>query len=145
MTEQKGRQIMKELYVTITGSKHYYGQAPFKVGRKIKCVKEPDNPYDAEAIRATMKHIGTVGYLANSPYTTAVGTKSAGAIGHKVKKKFTVEVMFIAGAHIICRVVDGRKEKKQKVVPSGTEVALENENQDMAENDGGTEWDVIHF
>ena len=136
---------MKELYVTITGSKHYYGQAPFKVGRKIKCVKEPDNPYDAEAIRATMKHIGTVGYLANSPYTTAVGTKSAGAIGHKVKKKFTVEVMFIAGAHIICRVVDGRKEKKQKVVPSGTEVALENENQDMAENDGGTEWDVIHF
>ena len=108
---------MKELYVTITGSKHYYGLAPFKVGRKIKCVKEPDNPYDAEAIRATMKHIGTVGYLANSPYTTAVGTKSAGAIGHKVKKKFTVEVMFIAGAHIICRVVDGRKMKTQKAVP----------------------------
>ena len=124
---------MKELYVTITGFKYYYGQTPFKVGRKIKCVKEPDNPYDAEAIRATMKHIGTVGYLANSPYTTAVGTKSAGAIGHKVKKKFTVEVMFIAGSHIICRVVDGRKEKKQKAVPSVTEDALENKNQDMSE------------
>ena len=62
---------MKELYVTITGFKHYYGQTPFQVGRKIKCVKEPDNPYDTEAIRATMKHIGTVGYIANSPYTTA--------------------------------------------------------------------------
>ena len=136
---------MKELYVTITGSKHYYGQAPFKVGRKIKCVKEPDNPYDAEAIRATMKHIGTVGYLANSPYTTAVGTKSAGAIGHKVKKKFTVEVMFIAGAHIICRVVDGRKEKKQKAVPPGAGAALENENQDVLENDGGIIWERIHF
>lgn len=115
---------MKELYVTITGMKHYYGEAPFKVGKKIKCVKEPDNPFDTEAIRATMKHIGTVGYLANSPYTTVTGTKSAGAIGHKVKKKFTVEVMFITGTHVIGRVVDGRKEKKQ---------------------DGGTEWDVIHF
>ena len=131
--EQKGEACMKELYVTITGFKHYYGQAPFQVGRKIKCVKEPDNPYDAEAIRATMKHIGTVGYLANSPYTTEVGTKSAGAIGHKVKKKFTVEVMFIAGAYIICKVVDGRKMKKQKAVPPIIEVDTENENQDMSE------------
>ena len=108
---------MKELYVTITGFKYYYGQAPFKVGRKIKCVKEPDNPYDAEAIRATVKNIGTVGYIANTPYTMAVGTRSAGAIGHKVKKKFTVEVMFITGTKVICRVVDGRKEKKEKAVP----------------------------
>ena len=108
---------MKELYVTITGFKYYYGQAPFKVGRKIKFVKEPDNPYDAEAIRATMKNIGTVGYIANTPYTMAVGTRSAGAIGHKVKKKFTVEVMFITGTKVICRVVDGRKEKKEKAVP----------------------------
>ena len=124
---------MKELYVTITGFRPSSGQTPFQVGRKIKCVKEPDNPYDAEAIRATMKHIGTVGYLANSPYTTAVGTKSAGAIGHKVKKKFTVEVMFIAGAYIICKVIDGRKMKKQKTVPPIVEVDTENENQDVLE------------
>ena len=124
---------MKELYVTITGFRHYYGQTPFQVGRKIKCVKEPENPHDMEAIRATMKHIGTVGYIANSPYTTAIGTKSAGAIGHKVKKKFTVEVMFITGAHIICRVVDGRKEKKQKEILLGTEVALEEENHNELE------------
>ena len=82
------------------------------MGRKIKCVKEPDNPYDAEVIRATMKHIGTVGYISNSPYTVAGGTKSVGAIGHKVKKKFTVEVMFLTRTKVICRVVDGRKEKK---------------------------------
>ena len=118
---------MKELYVTITGFKYYYGDTPFKVGRKIKCVKEPDNPYDAEAIRATVKHIGTVGYIANSPYTVAGGTKSAGAIGHKVKKKFTVEVMFLTGTKIICRVVDGRKEKKDKNrgVSSGVETEIQ--------------------
>ena len=127
---------MKELFVTITGSKHYYGLTPFKVGKKIKCVKEPDNPHDTEAIRATMKLIGTVGYVANSPYTTAVGTKSAGAIGHKVKKKFTVEVMFIAGTHIICRVVDGRKEKKGKkeiMIPTEAEVISETETLDSQE------------
>lgn len=105
---------MKELYITITGFKHYYGATPFKVGRKIKCVKETDNPYDTEAIKATMKHIGTVGYVANSPYTVATGTKSAGAIAHKMKKKFTVEVMFITGTKVICRVVDGMKEKKKE-------------------------------
>ena len=136
---------MKELYVTITGFKHYYGDAPFKVGRKIKCVKEPDNPYDAEAIRATMKHVGTVGYIANSPYTTAIGTRSAGAIGHKVKKKFTVEVMFITGTKIICKVVDGRKEKKTKAVPAGEAETPMTKNQEENVLDGGNEWDVIHF
>lgn len=136
---------MKELYVTITGFKHYYRDAPFKVGRKIKCVKEPDNPYDAEAIRATMKHVGTVGYIANSPYTTAIGTRSAGAIGHKVKKKFTVEVMFITGTKVICKVVDGRKEKKAKAVPAGEAETPMTKNQEENVLDGGNEWDVIHF
>lgn len=82
---------MKEQYITITGIKHYYGIIPFEIGRKITCVKEPDNYYDQEAIRCQVKHIGTVGYVANSTYTVAVGTKSAGRIAHKVKKKFKVQ------------------------------------------------------
>ena len=136
---------MKELYVTITGFKHYYGQTPFQVGRKIKCEKEPDNPYDTEAIRATMKHIGTVGYIANSPYTTAIGTRSAGAIGHKVKRKFTVEVMFITGTKVICKVVDGRKEKKVKTVsPEEAGLPLV-ENREENVIDGGKEWEGIPF
>ena len=52
---------MKEKYITIVGFNHYYGVVPFKIGKKIKCVKEPNNPYDGEAIKATMKQIGTVG------------------------------------------------------------------------------------
>ena len=54
---------MKEQYITITGIKHYYGIIPFEIGRKITCVKEPDNYYDQEAIRCQVKHIGTVGYV----------------------------------------------------------------------------------
>lgn len=97
---------MKEQYITITGIKHYYGIIPFEIGRKVTCVKEPDNYYDQEAIRCQVKHIGTVGYVANSTYTVAVGTKSAGRIAHKVKKKFKVQVMFVAGNYVICKVVD---------------------------------------
>lgn len=103
---------MKEMYITITGFKHYYGVAPFKIGKKIKCVKEPDNPYDSEAIKAVMKHIGTVGYVANAPYTAATGTMSAGRIWEKVGKKFYARVMFITSSKVICRVVEGEEGKK---------------------------------
>lgn len=103
---------MKEKYVTITGFKYYYGVTPFRVGKKVKCVKEPSNPYDSEAIKVVMKHIGTVGYIANSTYTVATGTMSAGRIWDKVGKKFYVRVMFITSSKVICKVVEEEKGKK---------------------------------
>ena len=48
---------MKETFVTVTGFKHYYGKNIFAVGSLIKCVKEPDNTYDSEAIRLSLIHI----------------------------------------------------------------------------------------
>ncbi len=39
---------MKEKYITITGMSHYYGMNPFKVGKKLICIKEPYNPYDVD-------------------------------------------------------------------------------------------------
>ena len=105
---------MKEKYITITGMNHYYGLKPFSVGKKVKCIKEKDNPYDNEAIKVVIKDIGTVGYIANTPYTAATGTMSAGRIYEKVKKKFTAEVMFITSSKVICRVADGLKEQAEK-------------------------------
>ena len=102
---------MKEMYITITGFKHYYGVAPFKIGKKVKCIKEPNNPYDSEAIKVVMKHIGTVGYVANAPYTAATGTMSAGRIWEKVGKKFYARVMFITSTKVICRVVEEEEGK----------------------------------
>ena len=104
---------MKEKYITITGMNHYYGLQPFKVGKKLKCIKEPSNPYDSEAIKVVMKDIGKVGYVANSPFTKATGTLGAGGISGYVKKKFKVEVMFITSSKVICRVVDGFKKEKK--------------------------------
>lgn len=98
--------IMEEMYITITGTKHYYGMRPFTVGKILKCKKEPNNPCDEDAIKVTMKEIGTVGYVANSPYTKAIGTMSAGRIYEKVQEKFHVEVMFITATKVICRVVE---------------------------------------
>lgn len=103
---------MKNLYITITGMKYYYGFAPFKIGKKLTCKKEKNNPYDSEAIKVVIKDLGTVGYVANSPFTKATGTLSAGGIYSKIKKKFKVKVMFITSSKIICKVIDGFKEKE---------------------------------
>ena len=118
---------MKERYVTITGMNHYYGLTPFKVGKKFKCQKEKHNPYDSEAIRVTKKHIGTVGYIANTPYTSATGTMSAGRIYGIVKKEFTVEVMFITSSKVICKVVDGWRDNKNKKMEKPMVDGIDNE------------------
>ena len=39
------------------------------------------------------------------------GTKSAGRIRHKVKKKFKAEVPFVSRHGVICRVTEGFKGK----------------------------------
>ena len=111
---------MKKVYVTITGMKYYYGVNPFSIGKKLTCKKEHNNPYDSEALKVTMKSIGTVGYIANSPYTKANGTMGAGAVNKYVKKKFKIRVMFMTSTKIICEVIDGFKDKysEEKTEPT---------------------------
>lgn len=131
---------MKDKYITITGMNHYYGLAPFKIGKKLKCVKEPSNPYDSEAIKVIIKDIGKVGYVANTPYTKATGTLSAGGIASYVKKKFKVEVMFITSSKVICKVVDGIKDKgKKKETVAADEMELIREEGNVPELPDRTE------
>jgi len=94
----------KPYYVTITGFGHYYDKKPFAIGNLIRCRKEPDNRHDADAIKCTLPMLGTVGYIANSTYTVAGGTMSAGRLYDKVAEKFYVRVMFTTNSKIICRV-----------------------------------------
>lgn len=56
-------------YITLTGLNHYFGIAPFAVGQKVRLVKEPENLFDHEAIRAELPGLGKVGYVANSTHT----------------------------------------------------------------------------
>ena len=108
---------MREQYVTITGFDHYLGKIPFKIGKQLKCRKEPSNFYDSEAIKVYTSRWGTVGYIANSTWTVATGTKSAGGIAHMMKKKFKVEVIFMTQSKIICKVIDGfQGEESNKII-----------------------------
>ena len=96
--------MAKNIFVTITGFKHYYGLEPFKIGNLIRCIKEPNNPYDSDAIRAFLPYIGKVGYIANSPQTKAGGTESASRIYERVPNLFYVRVLFTTCTKVICRV-----------------------------------------
>ena len=95
-----------ERYVTVTGYWNYYGKTPFAIGNLIRCKKEPDNVYDAEAIRCTLPVLGTVRYIANSIKTVAGGTMSAGRLCDRVGERFYIRVMFTTQTKVICRVED---------------------------------------
>ena len=82
---------MKEISLTITGMRHYYGNGIFHVGDILRCRKEPENQYDAEAIQVMLPVYGKVGYIANSPYTVAKGTLSAGRAYELITEGETVE------------------------------------------------------
>jgi hypothetical protein len=71
---------MEEMYITIAGTGYYYGNRPFSIGKVVRCIKEPDNPYDQESIKVVMNEIGTVGHVANSCSTRITGTVSAGRL-----------------------------------------------------------------
>ena len=99
--------MMKNKYITITGFKHYYGLQPFQIGNLILCKKEPQNPFDNEAICASLPILGTVGYVANSPNTVAGGTMSAGRIYDHVKTHFYARVLFTTLTKVICKIEFG--------------------------------------
>lgn len=102
---------MKKRYITVTGFDYYFGQTPFKVGKKVKCTKEPENIFDSEAIKVTKGRWGLVGYVANSVSTTANGTMSAGRIYDSVGDSFYAKVMFMTQSKVICKVLEEKREK----------------------------------
>ena len=54
-----------------------FWQQAFCGRAKVKLVKEPDNEYDSEAIKAELPGLGCAGYVANSPHTRFWATASA--------------------------------------------------------------------
>ena len=96
---------MKSMFVTITGQNNYLGMKPFKVGRIVKIVKEPENQYDQDAIRVELPFIDTIGYVANSVNTVFAGTCSAGKLYDKIDDYAYAEVMFITHSSVIALVV----------------------------------------
>ena len=98
-----------ELYITITGLNHYYSMKPFKIGSLVTLKKEPDNDYDDEAIEISAPLLGKVGYVANSPHTTAGGCMSAGRIYDEIPDECAAVVRFITCSKVIARVLPNKK------------------------------------
>lgn len=101
----------KELYITITGLKYYYGTTPFKVGNWLTLKKDPDNSFDKEAIEVIAPFLERVGFVANSPYTVLDGTMSAGRIYDHIPKKCCAKVLTIIGSMVVAKVYPNRKLK----------------------------------
>lgn len=103
---------MAKIYITLTGTKHYYGTDFLEKGTKVKLEKEPDNEYDREAIRITYEGLGTIGYVANSPYTVIGESLSAGRIYDKIGDTAYAKVIVVTSAGTVCKVC--KKSIKQQ-------------------------------
>ena len=96
--------IMKDMYFTITGCNHYFGNEFMEKGMKVKLVKEPDNKYDREAIEVRIKGIGKCGYVANSPRTVLGDCLNGGQLYDKIGKDATAKVEYVLDGAVICKV-----------------------------------------
>lgn len=96
---------MENIFITITGISHYYGKKPFEIGRTVKLIKEPDNPYDNEAIGVYLPFIDKIGNVANSVQTVFAGTQSAGRIWDKTGESAFAQVMFVTHSSVIALVL----------------------------------------
>lgn len=102
--------MVNGLFITIVGTNHYYGMKPFEIGRIFKLIKEPQNEFDEEAIRAELPFIGKIGYVANSPNTLAKGTLSAGRMYEQFKAECFAVVRFVTFSKVICEVMSSVTE-----------------------------------
>lgn len=91
------------MYFTLTGTGYYLGAEFLEPGMKVKLTKEPDNKYDKEAIKVSIKGMD-IGYVANSCHTVIGTSLSAGRLYDKIGKKAKGKVVFVTPQGVICKV-----------------------------------------
>lgn len=104
---------MENLFITITGQNSFLGLKPYKVGRIVKLVKEPDNEHDEDAIRVELPFIDTIGYVANSTNTVYKGTNSAGRLYDKIGDEAFAQIMFVTHSSAIALVLPPDAENSE--------------------------------
>lgn len=99
--DRKGEAVMEKIYFTITGTNHYFGNEFLKPDMKVRLIKEPDNDYDKEAIKVELEGLGIIGYVANSPYTVAGESYSAGRLYDKIGDTSEGTVMYVLNGGVL--------------------------------------------
>ena len=114
---------MAKIFITLTGTKHYFGNDFLKKGMKVRLEKDPDNEYDKEAIKVTYEGLGKIGYVANSSYTVLGDSMSAGRIYDKIGKKAKAKVALVTDHGTICSISKkSLLDNQKKVKKSETEI-----------------------
>ena len=112
----EGREnTMAKVFITLTGTKYYYGNDFLEKGMKLRLEKEPDNDYDMEAIKVTCAGLGKIGYVANSSHTVIGESISAGRLYDKIGDIAWAKVVLVTPAGTICKVCkkNFKNEKKE--------------------------------
>ncbi|MCJ8014168.1 HIRAN domain-containing protein [Paenibacillus sp. KQZ6P-2] len=95
-----------QIHIAITGTTHYFGTSFLKPGQVVHLVKDPENPYDQEAIKAVIPPIGKIGYIANSMHTVPKGCRSAGRIYDSFDQQICGVIRFIVKDLAIVELVE---------------------------------------
>ena len=109
--------MKKDLYFTITATSLFHGHKPYKIGKIVKLVKEPDNSYDEEAIKVVMRYVGPAGYVANSTNTVAKGTMSGGRLYDRILDEDYATIKFITKDSIIAKILTNEEIEEEKNNP----------------------------
>lgn len=97
---------MSNIYFTVTGFHHYYGDSFLEKEIIVYLKKEQDNEYDKEAISVNLPGLRKIGYVANSPYTVLGESYSAGRLYDKISEEASGKVKFILDKGIICELIE---------------------------------------
>lgn len=109
---------MAKIFITLTGTKHYFGNDFLEKGMKLRLEKELGNDYDKEAIKVTYDGLGKIGYVANSSYTVIGESISAGRLYDKIGDSAYVKVVLVTPVGTICKVCKKslKNEKKEMAI-----------------------------
>lgn len=95
----------KETFITITGADRFMGIEALRPNQTLKLVKDIDNNYDDESIKVIGESGATYGYVANSVYSVARGSHSAGYIYETFEKEVDCKVLFITNDIAIAQIL----------------------------------------
>ena len=92
---------MSNIYFTITGLNHYYGNEFLEKEMVVYLKKDKDNEYDTEAISVNLAGLGKIGCVANSPYTV-LGER----LYDKIEDEAQGKIKFILDKGVVCELVE---------------------------------------
>lgn len=92
------------MFITIVGVQHYIGIESLSIGQELLLIKEPENKFDDESIKVVTESGVTCGHVANSVYSVARGTHSAGYIYNSIDNDEKCRIIFIIDDKVIAEI-----------------------------------------